>query len=242
MVSKNNVTPNPADDGGQNPKQYAGSPEGDAPPAANAAPISDGERRQAEKTKTNWTELFAFVAAIGGVLAAIFSGYQGWVARDSEKRQLRAYVSFSTTNPLKMSGSELTVIIDNFGQTPAKNVHIWSSWQFVPFGDDLPADFQFLVKSPCGGTPPKQSMLPGPVTIYPKNPYPAFSFHCPFDLLDIQRAERNEANAFIYGFISYFDIFDEEHRTNFCYLWYPAIQKALLCNRHNETDPKEHYQ
>jgi hypothetical protein len=251
VVSDNDTGPNTANNTGSGPEDEKKSAETPSAESAGSRPEihepkTDANRDEPGNGDKHWldyaTGVFAFIAAIGAILAAIFSGWQAWIASDTERRQLRAYVSFSTTNPIKMTSSEVTMVIDNFGETPAKDVQIWSSWEFVPFGQDLPADFQFLVKPPCGGTAVDQKMLPGPITIFPKNSYSTYGFHCPFDLVDLTRAERNEVSAFTYGFISYFDVFDEKHRTNFCYLWYPAIKKALFCNRHNEVDPKVYYQ
>jgi hypothetical protein len=53
----------------------------------NANPHSPEKAKPAEKRKHSWLEKFAvFFAA----LAFMASSYQGWVARDTEKRQLRA--------------------------------------------------------------------------------------------------------------------------------------------------------
>jgi|SRR5579862_209379 len=173
------------------------------------------------------------------ILAAAI--YSAWTSRDTEITSLRAYVSFDASK-VGVTDTETMLFLDNFGQTPAKDVHIWSSWEFVPFGEDLPADFLFLVKPPCGGGPPKQKIVPGPITVWPKNPIRSHGYHCPDDAVQLKRAANNEINAFMYGFITYLDIFDRQRRTNFCYLYYPAIGTALMCSRHNEIDPEKHYQ
>jgi hypothetical protein len=201
----------------------------------------------------NSTDRFAFLTAIFTALLFIATALLYWATRDlvresadTAKRQLRAYVAFSTTNGFKITPTELIAIIQNFGQTPAKDATIWGSWEFVPFGDDLPEDFLFLVKPPCGGNPPGpdggQHVLPGPITVYPNNPTPAHKFHCPQDAADLKRAANNELNAFLYGYISYLDIFDDRHRTNYCFFCLPAIQTGLQCNRHNEFDPEKFFQ
>jgi len=157
------------------------------------------------------------------------------------KQQLRAYVFFDATR-VEISDTELTMYVDNFGQTPATDVAIFSSWEFVKYGEDLPDNFQFLVKPPCGNSPPNQKMLPGPLTIFPKDTYPSHYFNCPAEIFDVSRARNKQLNAFMYGFIRYMDIFNEPHRTNFCFLYVPTTGTSLFCNRHNELDPKQHYQ
>jgi hypothetical protein len=127
VVSENNQTPDAANDGSQNPKQDEGSPEHGSPMAANAAPISNCERREPENKKTNWTELFAFVAAIGGIAAAIFSGAQAWIASDTEQRQLRAYVSAKIEQypDINSASIDFSVVYKNNGQTPAFKMRAW---------------------------------------------------------------------------------------------------------------------
>jgi hypothetical protein len=53
----------------------------------------------------------------------------------------------------------------------------------------------------------------------------------------LQRAERQELTAFLYGHIEYSDVFDKKRHTNFCYLWLPG--GSALCERYNEIDPDE---
>src|SRR5208282_2033223 len=69
----------------------------------------------AQKGDKHWLEyatgLFAFIAASGAILAAIFGGWQASVSSDTERRQLRAYVSgfpnwvyaFDTKTPVQLS-------------------------------------------------------------------------------------------------------------------------------------------
>ena len=102
---KNSVhTPNPSkiiDDAPRNEQNSAANP-------CDSTVSSSGEPHQPESAKCcnkakgekkHWLEYatggFAFVAAIGELTAAGFSGYQGWVARDAEKTQLRAYVALT---------------------------------------------------------------------------------------------------------------------------------------------------
>jgi hypothetical protein len=63
---------------------------------ANAKHATNEGRRHTKDNQKHWLEyltaLLALVAAISGSLAAGFSYYQGWVARDTETRYLRSYV------------------------------------------------------------------------------------------------------------------------------------------------------
>jgi integrase len=76
----------------------------DVSPAARAGRSGDelhedkaaAELLKLERAEKDWLDylvaFFAFIASLGAIAAALVASYQGWVARDTEKRQLRAYV------------------------------------------------------------------------------------------------------------------------------------------------------
>jgi hypothetical protein len=71
------------------------------------------------------TAIFAFIAAVATGAAAIFTGWQAWVANDTEHRQLRAYIHpviDRESVDLDQSPMKWTYILKNFGQTPACHV------------------------------------------------------------------------------------------------------------------------
>jgi hypothetical protein len=100
-----------------------------------------------EKAEKDWFDyavgFFAFVASVGAIAAALVASYQGWVARDTEKRQLRAYVFLESVHTTKINdeitsndpnrGLSATIIFKNFGQTPAYNVWHLSSLKVADF-------------------------------------------------------------------------------------------------------------
>jgi hypothetical protein len=192
-----------------------------------------------KKHPLEWaTFLMLLGTLIATGLAANYTRKQWLSAEDTERRTLRAYLAI--TPNLKVDRTKTEFSIDNFGQTPAKTVQIWGNWEFVPFGEDLPADFAFRVKppSPCSELP-GQSMARGPLTVFPKSALEAALYHCQSQLFDFAFTNQKQSNAFLYGYISYLDIFNMEHRTNYCLLYYPAIRMAVFCSRHNEIDPDE---
>jgi hypothetical protein len=65
--------------------------------------------------------------------AANYTRKQWLAAEDTERRTLRAYLALTGPN-LKVDNTKVEFSIDNFGQTPAKNVRVWGNWEFVPFG------------------------------------------------------------------------------------------------------------
>ncbi len=161
------------------------------------------------------------------------------VAKETEIKQLRAYVMLDLSQSIKITPGNLTINIENFGETPAQNVHMYGYWEFVPYGEDLPQDFSFPDRPPPCAGPDGQKINPGVPILPPKNPIGASSYHCPEVLEQIIKSERKEINAFQYGHIEYTDIFGEHRRTNFCFLYYHPLQMAFLCDRHNEMDPQE---
>jgi hypothetical protein len=78
-----------------------------------------------EKRKHLGLDALAIFIAI---LAFGAAGYQGWVARDTEQRSLRAYI-FVDTAHLGINNSRLpdvNVTIKNFGSTPASGFQHWA--------------------------------------------------------------------------------------------------------------------
>jgi hypothetical protein len=88
-----------------------------APEDANPRPPQ--ETKGAKKRHT-WLEYFAVAFAACAFVAA---GYQGWIARDTEIRQLRAYVFVGSASIVFEDARIRGVVeIKNFGQTPAYNL------------------------------------------------------------------------------------------------------------------------
>jgi type II secretory pathway pseudopilin PulG len=107
---------------------------------------ADAELLKLERAEKDWLDylvaFFAFIASLGAIAAALVASYQGWVARDTEKRQLRAYVfleSVQTANTDDRAGNNqypdlsATIVFKNFGQTPAYNVRHSSSLRFADY-------------------------------------------------------------------------------------------------------------
>jgi hypothetical protein len=92
----------------------------------NNEPASPNNEKATKKTHT-WLEKSA--AAIA-VLAFLAAASQGWIARDSEKRQLRAYLLFESG---KVEKGDLTIKIKNSGITPAYSVQckLSSNWNGI---------------------------------------------------------------------------------------------------------------
>lgn len=93
--------PNSSDDAKDIPEEEKGGSKQPTPQAAGSrSPINQPKTRTKEaktdQTDKHWldyaTGTFAFLAAVGGIGAAIFSGWQAYIANDNEHRYLRAYL------------------------------------------------------------------------------------------------------------------------------------------------------
>jgi hypothetical protein len=121
--------------------------------------IKPGKANDADKL----SRFFAFLAATGAVAAAVFTGLQWWIARDTEQRQLRAYVDLTdievvcpdcknlsfqvpkSTDPVTYPVSDFIHIrFENVGQTPAEDIRSKINWWTEPRGNArLPLNFAF---------------------------------------------------------------------------------------------------
>ncbi len=97
-------------------------------------------------------------------MAAAFSWYQGWVARDTEKRQLRAYIGVIPPVDNQVANAFIPPVKPlirltprNFGLTPAYNAthKTGMSVELYP----LPKAFDYPIQ--------KLDTRPNPITIYP---------------------------------------------------------------------------
>jgi hypothetical protein len=137
VLSEPNTNPKPPENASGSAEQHEG---GTGQPDAKAAvpgskihePKSSAECCKPNGNDRHWldyaTGLFAFIAAVGGIAAAIAGGYQGWVSRDSEQRSLRAYVFAENTNIgiTDDRNPNITVTIKNVGSTPAYEFRHWA--------------------------------------------------------------------------------------------------------------------
>jgi hypothetical protein len=205
---------------------------------------AQSDRAKHDKKSLFWTKVAGIGVGIYTVLTVFIlaaSIYSARTARDTEIQQLRAYVWISNGVSIAVDEQKIEFPVDNFGQTPAKNARMFGQWEFTRFEEDLAADFAFPDKPRCdlAASVFGQNIASSIVTIFPKNPVKSIQYHCSDTWSNLQRAVQRELNAFLYGRIDYFDVFDNRRTSNFCILWVPFQQAAFHCNRHNEIDPNE---
>ncbi len=113
----------------------------DAPIVAKQEhPHTEKQTSSTPHRKHTWVEKFAVAFA---ALAFFASAWQGWVARDSEKRQLRAYVYAipSVSNFAVGQSAIVQITLKNGGLTPAYNPSFAMGYEIAPDSvAKLPAD------------------------------------------------------------------------------------------------------
>jgi hypothetical protein len=150
-------------------------------------------------------------------------------SRDTEKRQLRAYVAVKS---VKFDPGSVAIELDNSGVTPADDVKIFSNWQTRPIGqrNALCKDFSFPEQSQCDGD--RSAAI-----VTPHNPLTTPNLICEKVRADGQQAQAGSVDWVLYGHITYEDVFKEHHASTFCD--FISSQGAAICACHNEIDPKE---
>src|SRR5258707_3305459 len=105
-----------------------------------------------------WTLLYTRRGTDAAVAAATAANKSNEVMRDAAKEQLRAYVCLDDieiniknlaaprahrTQPRPIEWDFVWIKAKNAGQTPARNVCVFSGWVVLEFGSGLPKDFSF---------------------------------------------------------------------------------------------------
>ena len=206
--------------------------------------------------------IFAFLAAIGGIGASIFSGWQAWTSSDTEQRQLMAYVGI-TQHGIENFGEQnqvLKITQKNYGLTPAIDA-IWIPIQAM-IADVGP-------NGVAGNFPPILCEPPiwvqNTVAIFPTEELPA-DIHGIFRLIpnellksggltiaDLRTSVtkgqqmtreqidqvRNGSHAIaLWGGVYFKDIFGTRHCTRYCWSFRGQSMEAKdaeICLQHNDT-------
>lgn len=155
-------------------------------------------------------------------------------AKDTAKRQLRAYISLGNPH-FDGVDSTITIPLHNTGQTPAHYVCGKINWQGVMGDDDLPEEFEYADMEDTLSGPFKSQFTLG------TNKDKGMVFNLPIEHL--RRVHNGEIGTFFYGHIDYFDIFNNPHTSTFCYRYFGTpgpdgdgrvLRKSILYKAHND--------
>jgi len=210
--------------------------QGNICPTKDAEPKPPEQQATSHKRKHTWLEKFAVFFA---GLAFGASVWQGWVARDTEKRSLRAYVFLVPDNevtvdvfPSKTAIGQIEVNVRNSGQTPAYDV-VANSWVALEEWPP-PSDFKYTgPPDPKGDS--RLILAPGGVQHYHTGTAR------PFTDQEWQEIEAGTKSFYVYGSITYTDAFGYPRYTNFCLASAVGIDRVFKnaiahCPRHNDSD------
>jgi hypothetical protein len=214
------------------------------------APETEAKATEPHQEKKHWLEYataaFALFAAVGGIVAAIFTGWQASIAnnslavnRDQERRSLRAYLFAHPIFPISIKNfgagqaASISVAISMMGITPAYKATGWTTAQIrnYPYGDSGNMDNL--------GAPNVSSSA----IISPDSPMIATANLTNASDEDYQNARAGTIfRVYVWGRVDYFDIFARPHWLTFCYNYSgdsitdPANNPPEICTHHNDVD------
>jgi hypothetical protein len=179
--------------------------------------------------------VFEVIAVIVIFGYTIIQGWQLWVIRDQEKRQLRGYfgaltMNFSCGDCLPTEKDQIQVLINNFGQTP---LYILSGrlleHQYLE-SEEFPDAIEIEPKV-------TEALIPHSMVVYPR-----IENHAQFPVNDIARlmfydAKTGEFWLMLRGIIRYLDVFGQKWNNFFCFIYnpraYPDTSGLVNCPRYN---------
>ena len=178
----------------------------------------------------------AVIAAVIGAFVAGFPGWQSYIAQDTARRQLRAYIVVRPTHIATVQEGimpRIQSIVENIGQTPAYNGGSISHLTVA----DYPLTKKFIhddCPTVMTMTNPKSNKW-----FVGKVAQPATMRDTSFTPGEITAIKDGQAAVYFHGRVCYRDLFNESHRTNFCLYWKWQAGKmspGLYCDQGNSTD------
>ncbi|WP_321866775.1 hypothetical protein [Paraburkholderia tropica] len=196
--------------------------------------------------------IVACIALVGAIASAWYAQRQVAVAKDTEERQLRAYVevtsvSFaindniaearlapkaSASNPPAFTHSTFVLHLKNFGTTPAHIISVnWQPATFTGSGEiDPNFTFNDKAESVQMGIPTRPILNPGetldtPINLTQRN----------LGILRIREAGKE--GLLVFGNVTYEDTFRNRWQNKYCYLVLgsaSASPRFAACDKHNE--------
>jgi hypothetical protein len=184
-----------------------------------------------ENRRSSWLERFAVIFAFFAFSA---TAYQGWISRDTEHRQLRAYVGLvpgDVENFGDLAKQRFTFVRKNYGLTPAYDLVVSQFGESViVYGQPIP------VISPN----PPPDILRGNVTLFPSGELPMHLIGVGISKDMIDKFMSDDNFRFVYtGTVKYRDAFDNTHFTNFCWMYKRNAMTAKdvdWCQGYNDSN------
>jgi hypothetical protein len=212
-------------------------------PAApqNGPPHPPENRGRANRQERHWLDnlavLAASAAAIGAAGAAGVSAWQACIARDTEQRQIRAYISLQSIRLEKRNDETFDIIPEweNTGNSQTVNMTTFVNRLFLNV--DMPSNLMYA---------DMDGVRKAPITLGPKSKSGISFDQVSKTCLDQFNRRDEMSHFFLWGHATYHDVLtDEEHITRFCWDAYQVIFSAdgksarlsyALCNEGNCAD------
>jgi hypothetical protein len=184
----------------------------------------------------------ATLTAIATVFLTLITGVLAWLAyreNATTRAQLRAYVSveIASSPPIRQKGTlrfEFRPDIVNNGQTPAKRLEVLSRIDVSEFA--VPKNFDYRIPpNPPGNLKSVTTLGVGMKRFH----------HCIIQRAltrdELRKLAKAKLAFHIWGTVTYFDIFDVKHFTNFSYVILLPVSKRVLAiwhttEHHNDAD------
>jgi len=152
--------------------------------------------------------------------------------QDQFRRDQRAWIGIA--NPIIDRGvllkegeySRFEIIVTNSGKTPAKNIESWITDKELPVGKKL------VFKKPISiiGIQSKTVLLPNAKIRFAINTDRRITKE------DIERIKSGKSFLYVYGKITYQDVFGKEHYTTFCEVLEPDLIDMADCGQYNDAN------
>ena len=214
MKEKENATDKPDDNGNATSNKI--SVDSSIPIAAPDSPREHYETKKACPKIKKWPIkkarfIITLIAAIGAVAATVFTGWQAWIARDTEYRQLRAYahINFAGFMVVDVDKTPLALLgIAQQGLTPIRDARVKFGFAIQP---RLKNNDYSVPQSRWIQGKPTLNMEMGerfPLRLAGN------SYLTNDDLMDLQHRDNL---LVLQGVLNYRDVFGDWHRSEFCF-------------------------
>lgn len=187
-------------------------------------------KRSCWKRPTTWNITFNGILA----LTTVFLGCIAYQQLKSSNLDQRAWVGpTSFIHPVGESvyfreGSQPSfgVVITNNGRTPARNLHVMIQRQTFPKGTPFDAKY-----SDEGGPESTAVLFPNQTFNLTTKPESR-----PLTARQVEMITTGEFTLYVFGMVTYEDVFGIKHRTTFCGYLTPDLTAFQTCSTYNGID------
>jgi hypothetical protein len=193
------------------------------------------ERRYAVEVPWRTTRI---VFAWACLLVAVFLAWQEehtnviQLGRNlTQAKQSRAWIGPTKMVLQEMRAAEpirIVISIHNSGNTPALRVAV----NYIAHASDIPLDIDQYAEHPIE----KSEGRPATFTLFPHATMNLVAATGSTDALGVESVGNGKKLLYVFGTITYFDVFDAKHHTRFCGLYVPTMKNFGVCGSYDYAD------